>query len=203
MKITSYGAAEEVTGSKHLVEINGARILLDCGMFQGHRVEADRKNRQTALDPGKVSAIVLSHAHIDHSGLLPLFVKRGYRGVIYATPATRDLCAIMLLDSAHIQERDAEWLSKKEMSFVPPLYAPEDVQEVMRRFISVPYGVRVPVGSDVFLTFHDAGHVLGSAMVELEYQEERQRRRLVFSGDIGRRTCRFWRTRGSRRRPIR
>lgn len=186
MKITSYGAAEEVTGSKHLVEINGARILLDCGMFQGHRVEADRKNRQTALDPGKVNAMVLSHAHIDHSGLLPLFVKRGYRGVIYATPATRDLCAIMLLDSAHIQERDAEWLSKKEMSFVPPLYAPEDVQEVMRRFISVPYGVRVPVGSDVFLTFHDAGHVLGSAMVELEYQEERQRRRLIFSGDIGR-----------------
>lgn len=187
MKITSYGAAEEVTGSKHLLEIQGKRILLDCGMFQGHRVEADRKNRKFLLEPNKIDAVVLSHAHIDHSGLLPLLGKRGYQGVIYSTPATRDLCAIMLMDSAHIQERDAEWLSKKEMSFIPPIYSSEEVQEVMRRFVSMPYEVRLPLLPGIFMTFHDAGHVLGSAMVELEFEENGRRRRFLFSGDIGRR----------------
>ena len=187
MKITAYGAAEEVTGSKHLIETGSVRLLLDCGMFQGHRTEADKKNRQSSLDPQKLNAIVLSHAHIDHSGLLPLFATRGFRGPIYATPATRDLCAIMLMESAQIQARDAEWLSKKDRSFVPPLYTPEDVQEVMRRFVSVPYEMRMPVASNVFMTFHDAGHVLGSAMVELEFSENGRSRRLLFSGDIGRR----------------
>ena len=128
MRITSYGGAGEVTGSKHLLEINGNRILLDCGLFQGRREDSDRKNRDLGFDASKVNAVLLSHAHIDHSGLLPMLVKRGFRGVVYATHATRDLCSIMLLDSAHIQQRDAEWLSKKQMAYVAPLYGKEDVQ---------------------------------------------------------------------------
>ena len=186
MKITSYGGAGEVTGSKHLLEVDGARLLLDCGLFQGRRREADHKNRRFGLDPDQVQAVILSHAHIDHSGLIPLLFKKGYRGTIFTTPATRDLCAIMLLDSAHIQQRDAEWLSKKKMAYVAPLYTAEDAQEAMRRFVCVPYEVRLPVLPNVFLTFHDAGHVLGSAMVELECQENGRARRVIFSGDIGR-----------------
>ncbi len=186
MKITSYGGAMEVTGSKHLVEVNGARILLECGMFQGRREESSRKNRALGFDAEKIHTLVLSHAHIDHSGLLPMMAKGGYRGPVYATAATRDLCSIMLMDSAHIQQRDAEWLSQKQRTFVPPLYAPEDVQEIMRRFVGVPYEVPMPLLSNVRLTFHDAGHVLGSAMVELECKENGRTRRIVFSGDIGR-----------------
>ena len=186
MKITSYGAAEEVTGSKHLFESNGGRILLDCGMFQGHRRESHARNRTFPFDAELLNAVILSHAHIDHSGLLPMLAKHGYRGNVYATPATRDLCAIMLMDSAHIQQRDAEWLTKEKMTFVPPVYGPEDVQEIMRRFISVPYELRMPILPNVYLTFHDAGHVLGSAMVELEYEEDGKQNRLIFSGDIGR-----------------
>lgn len=186
MKITSYGAAEGVTGSKHLLEVNGYRILLDCGMFQGSRKEADEKNRRLGFDPQKLHCVVLSHAHIDHSGLLPMLAKGGYRGGIHATHATRDLCSIMLMDSAHIQEKDAEWLSKKHMTFIPPLYTAEDAQEIMRRFISAGYETRLPLVPGVFLTFHDAGHVLGSAMVDLEIDEGGQKRRLIFSGDIGR-----------------
>ncbi len=186
MKITAYGAAEEVTGSKHLVEINGSKILLDCGLFQGRRIEADQKNRQNPLDITKLDCIILSHAHIDHSGLLPLVGRKGFKGPVYATPATRDLCSVMLKDSAHIQEKDAQWLSKKQMTFIPPLYTVEDVNPIMRRFISISYEMKVPIANDVFLTFHDAGHVLGSAMVELEYYENRKWKRLIFSGDIGR-----------------
>ncbi|MCX8065232.1 MAG: MBL fold metallo-hydrolase [Candidatus Hydrogenedentes bacterium] len=186
MIITAYGAAEEVTGSKHLVEINGTKIILDGGLFQGRRIEADQKNRQNLFDVTKAECIVLTHAHIDHSGLLPLMGRRGFRGPIYATPATRDLCSVMLKDSAHIQEKDAQWLSKKQMTFVPPLYTVEDVHPIMKKFISVPYEMRIPIASNVYLTFHDAGHVLGSAMVELEYRENGKWKRLIFSGDIGR-----------------
>ncbi|HOK08544.1 MAG TPA: MBL fold metallo-hydrolase [Candidatus Hydrogenedens sp.] len=186
MKITSYGAAEEVTGSKHLLEIDGTKILLDCGLFQGRRMEADQKNRQNSLDINKINCIVLSHAHIDHSGLLPYFGKKNYKGPIYSTPATRDLCSIMLMDSAHIQQKDAQWLSKKNMTFIPPLYSSDDVHEIMRRFVSIPYEMRLQIANDIFLTFHDAGHVLGSAMVELEYREFGKWKRLIFSGDIGR-----------------
>ncbi|MFP4502091.1 MAG: MBL fold metallo-hydrolase RNA specificity domain-containing protein [Candidatus Hydrogenedentota bacterium] len=187
MQITSYGAAQEVTGSKHLVECGGSRVLLDCGMFQGIRTEADRKNRELGVDPFAIHTTLLSHAHIDHSGLLPLLSKRGYHNPIYATPATRDLCSIMLLDSAHIQRRDAEWLSKKHQSFVPPLYTTEDVQEVMRRFAAVPYGLKLPVAPDVYATFQEAGHVLGSAMIMLESLKNGKRQRLLYTGDIGRR----------------
>lgn len=186
MKFTSYGAAEEVTGSKHFLELNGARLLLDCGMFQGRRKESSEKNRHFGFDVESINAVILSHAHIDHSGLLPMLAKFGYRGCVYCTPATRDLCSIMLQDSARIQKRDAEWLSKKHMTFYPPLYHDQDVREIMKRFVSVPYEVRFPVLPNVYMTFHDAGHVLGSAMVELEYEDKGQRRRFLFSGDIGR-----------------
>ena len=188
MKITSYGAAREVTGTKHLLDINGFRVLLDCGLFQGVRADSDRKNRNMGFDPAQLNAVVLSHAHIDHSGLLPVLCKRGFRGTIYTTAATRDLCAIMLVDSAHIQKRDAEWLTKKQMAFVPPLYEEEDVQEVMRRFVCVSYDMRVPLGPDIFITFRDAGHVLGSAMVDLEYVEAGKPRRFLFTGDMGRKS---------------
>ncbi len=186
MKITSYGATEEVTGSKHLLEVNGFRILLDCGLFQGRRNEADRKNRSFGFDPASIHAVVLSHAHIDHSGLLPMLYKQGYRGNVYTTHATRDLCSIMLLDSAHIQERDAQWLSKKKMEFIPPLYSSDDVRETMRHFVSLPYETAMPLHENVTLTLHDAGHVLGSAMMELDIKENGTKKKLVFSGDIGR-----------------
>lgn len=186
MRITSHGGAEEVTGSKHYLEINGSRILIDCGMFQGRRKEAEAKNRRLNFDIDRLNAVILSHAHIDHSGLLPMLAKFGYRGIIYATPATRDLCAIMLQDSARIQKRDAEWLSKKHMTFIPPLYSEDDAREIIKRFVSIPYEVRFPVLPNVFMTYHNAGHVLGSAMVELDYEEQGKRRKFLFSGDIGR-----------------
>lgn len=186
MKLTSHGAAKNVTGSKHLLEINGKRILLDCGMFQGHRLDSDRKNRELGFSVNDIDCVVLSHAHIDHSGLLPLLVKKGYRGPIFMTPATRDLCALMLLDSAHIQKRDSEWLSRKKMKFVAPLYSDDDVQETVRKAVSIPYEMPFNICEGVHLTFHDAGHVLGSAMVELTYEEDGAPRRFVFSGDIGR-----------------
>lgn len=186
MKITSYGAAGGVTGSKHLLEINGYRLLLDCGMFQGRRIEADRKNRTFPFDPAMVNAVVLSHAHIDHSGVLPMLHRDGFRGRIYATPATRDLCSVMLLDSANIQQRDAEWLSKKGRDFVAPLYDESDVYEVMKHFASYPYEDRFEVLPDIFVTFQNAGHVLGSAIVVVEYREKGVDRRFIFSGDLGR-----------------
>lgn len=186
MRITSYGAAETVTGSKHLVEINGKRILFDCGMFQGSRKESEHRNRELPFDPKTLDSVVLSHAHIDHSGVLPMLVKHGYAGPIYATPATRDLCSIMLLDSAHIQARDAEWLSKKNRSFVAPLYDDEDVAQTMRRFVSVPYDLPIEVVSGVKMTFRDAGHVLGSAMAFVEFQENGMAKRFLYGGDLGR-----------------
>ena len=186
MKVTSYGAAGGVTGSKHLLEINGYRILLDCGMFQGRREETARKNRSFQFVPEKLNAVVLSHAHIDHSGTIPLLYRQGYRGRIYTTPATHDLCGVMLLDSANIQQRDAEWLEKKQRAFVPPLYEESDVYEAMKHFACFPYGDRFEVVPGVYVTFQDAGHVLGSAMVVVDYKEDGADRRLLFSGDLGR-----------------
>jgi metallo-beta-lactamase family protein len=185
MRITSHGAAGGVTGSKHLLEVNGYRILFDCGMFQGKRKEAAELNRRMTLNGDEIHAVVLSHAHIDHSGLLPMLARHGYNGRVFTTPATRDLCAIMLLDSAHIQERDAQWLSKKQQTFIPPLYSDQDVREIMRRFICVPYDMSMEVVPGVTVTFKDAGHVLGSSMVLVEFEENGKRRKFIYSGDIG------------------
>ncbi|NIA14895.1 MAG: MBL fold metallo-hydrolase [Nitrospiraceae bacterium] len=186
MKITSHGAAQGVTGSKHLIELNGYRILLDCGMFQGRRKESDYKNRHIPLEPETLDAVVLSHAHIDHSGVIPVLGKMGYRGRIYSTCATRDLCTIMLLDSANIQRRDAEWLSKKKQTYIAPLYDDTDVYLAMKQFVCIPYEERMEVLPGIFLTLQDAGHVLGSAIVCLDYKENGASKRLVFSGDLGR-----------------
>ncbi len=188
MRITSLGAAREVTGSKHLLEANGSRILLDCGMFQGHRKESDRKNRaRLPLPAGQVDAVVLSHAHIDHCGLLPLLHKQGFDGPIYATAATRDICAVMLSDSANIQERDAQWLAKKKRAAVEPLYSMKEANSVLRQFVSVPYRRTIKIARGVELTFHDAGHILGSALSFLSIEEHGETRTLLYSGDIGRR----------------
>jgi len=186
MRITSYGAASNVTGSKHLLEVNGHKILFDCGMFQGSRTESADRNRRLPFNPNELDAVVLSHAHIDHSGVLPMLARYGYRGRVFTTPATRDLCAIMLLDSAHIQEKDAQWLSKKHQSFIPPLYTDVDVREIMRRFISIPYDISLEVAPGVSVTFKDAGHVLGSSMLLVQFQENGKQRRFIYSGDIGR-----------------
>lgn len=185
MQITTYDAAENVTGSKHLVEINGHRILFDCGMFQGKREESAQRNRALPFKGEHIHAVVLSHAHIDHGGTLPVLARQGFRGRIYSTHATRDLCAIMLLDSAHIQERDAQWLSKKQQTFVPPIYAAEDVRDTMRRFICVPYDAPIDVAPGVSVTFKDAGHILGSAMLYAEFRENGRMRKFIYSGDIG------------------
>lgn len=190
MKLTFYGAAQEVTGSQHLLEVNGKKILLDCGLHQGRRKEADKLNREMLYDPRELDAIVLSHAHIDHSGNLPTAVKKGYKGIILCTQATRDLEAIMLPDSAHIQKYDVEYLNKKRakqnLSPIEPLYTVEDVMKTMERFVSIPYSMSYPLFDGVTIRFVDAGHILGSVQVEITMEEKGKKRVLVFSGDLGR-----------------
>jgi metallo-beta-lactamase family protein len=174
----------------HLVEANGKRILLDCGLFQGNRKEAFEKNRQTPVDPATLDAVVLSHAHIDHSGNLPTLARHGFRGKVYSTPATRDLCDIMLRDSAYLQMRDLEIVNKKRAAQgknrFEPLYEQQDVDKIMSRFETEPLKRQADLGSGVTLTFHNAGHILGSALVQLDVTQAAGRsRRLLFSGDLG------------------
>jgi metallo-beta-lactamase family protein len=190
LKIDFLGAARTVTGSMHLLTVNGARLLLDCGLYQGRRKESFERNRNLPFDPTTVDAMILSHAHIDHSGNIPSLVKNGFQGNIYATPATRDLCSAMLRDSGHIQEEDVRYLNKKRARKgeppVEPLYTQEDAMASLNHFVSVGYGRRLPVAPGVTLTFRDAGHILGSSVVVLDIQEGGQKRRLLFSGDLGR-----------------
>ena len=186
MQITFAGAAREVTGSCHLVQAGEKTIALDCGMFQGHRTEADRKNRELPIPVDQLTAVVLSHAHIDHAGRIPLLVRNGFAGPIYCTPATRDLCAFMLMDSAFIQEKDAEHLARRGKEFVEPLYERHDVTRTMELMIGVPYGREFTVTPEIRAAYVDAGHILGSASVVLDCREDGAKRRLVFSGDIGR-----------------
>lgn len=191
MKITFHGAAQTVTGSQHLVEVNGHRILLDCGLYQGNRKEAFQRNRTFAFDPKEVDVLVLSHAHIDHSGNIPGLVKQGFRGPIYCTHATRDLAASMLPDSGRIQESDVEFVNKKNRRRgepeVEPMYTEEDAFNSLDSFISINYGQPKRLFGGIDLTYHDAGHMLGSAFVVLEIEDRDARRdiRLVFSGDLG------------------
>jgi metallo-beta-lactamase family protein len=180
------GAAREVTGSCHLVSANGQLVALDCGLFQGRRAESRAKNDLLPFAPDELSAVILSHAHIDHAGRLPLLAKRGYRGPVFCTPATRDLCAIMLADSAHIQAMDSKFLARHKRAHAEPLYDQDDVAQVVSQMISVPYRRAIPVAPGMTVTFTEAGHILGSASVVLDVREGRKTRRLVFSGDIGR-----------------
>lgn len=191
MKIQFLGAAREVTGSKHLVTTNaGKKILLDCGMFQGKGMETDADNRDLGFDPKEIDYVILSHAHIDHSGLLPYIYKLGFRGDIISTPATRDLCAIMLADTAYIMAQDVRWYNKKMAKLhkpaIKPLYDTQQVDGVMQHFLTVGYNRRFRVCDDVYLTFTNSGHMLGSAICSLEIKESGEWKRIAYTGDIGR-----------------
>lgn len=186
MEITFVGAAREVTGSCHILRVNGHTVVLDCGMFQGRRSESSVKNRELPVPVAEIDAVVLSHAHIDHSGRLPFLVAQGYSKTIWATPATRDLCAVMLADSAHIQEKDAEFLAKKKKEVLEPLYGMRHAVRTMELMVGIPYNKPFDVVPGVTGTYIDAGHILGSATVILDCTESGITKRLVFSGDIGR-----------------
>ena len=191
MKIQFLGAAKEVTGSKHLITTKkGLKILLDCGMYQGKGLETDAMNRDLGFDPKEIDYLILSHAHIDHSGLIPYIYKLGFNGVIVCTPATRDLCSIMLADAGRIQESDTVQFNKKRqkqgLEPVEPIYTEEDARACMSCFISVPYHKKFNIEGEVTVEFFDAGHILGSAMVYLEIKEGRRTIRLGFTGDVGR-----------------
>ena len=190
MKIRFYGAARTVTGSQHLIEVNGKRLLLECGIFQGRRREFYERNCCFAFEPGEIDAVILSHAHIDHSGNLPNLVKQGYRNPIYATPPTVELAGIMLKDSGHIYEENSEFINKKKRKHgepaVEPLYTVEDAEKVPPLFVGVNYNEPFEPISGVTAHLVDAGHILGSAAVVLDIEEHGKKTRLWFSGDIGR-----------------
>jgi metallo-beta-lactamase family protein len=190
MKLTFHGATRTVTGSQHMLEVNGTRILLDCGLFQGKRQETFERNSHLPFDPRAVDVMVLSHAHIDHSGNIPSLVKNGFRGDILCTFATRDLCATMLRDSAHIQQYDVEYVNKKRaragQPLVDPIYTMEDAVRSLKNFLAIGYEREYRITPDIVLTLLDAGHILGSAIVVLDIGENGRARRVAFSGDLGR-----------------
>ena len=191
MKLFTYGAAGTVTGSMHLLEHKGKKLLLECGTFQGKRDESYKVNLNFPFDPAEIDAMMLSHAHIDHSGNIPNLVKKGYKGPIYATNATIDLADIMLRDSGHIQESDINYVNKKRrkkgLPERKPIYTQKDAIAAMPQFRSLWYQEKIEVIPGVFAQFVEAGHILGSAAIILDYQDESGRpRRLWFSGDIGR-----------------
>lgn len=190
MRIYFHGAARTVTGSQHLLEINGSRLLLECGLFQGRRRDTYERNQNFSFEPGSVDAVILSHAHIDHSGNLPNLVKQGFSNPIYATPATVHLADIMLRDSGHIQEADVRFVNKKRARrgepSVEPLYTSQDAAEVTQYFRPVSYDEPFEPVPGVIVRLMEAGHILGSAGVSLEIEEKGRKVHLWFSGDIGR-----------------
>ncbi len=191
MKITFHGAAQTVTGSKHLIHLkNGKKILLDCGLFQGLGDKTLELNTHFGFDPSEVTCVILSHAHIDHSGLLPKLVKEGFKGKIYCTPATADLTGVMLLDSAFIQEADVAYSNKKRaeqgLPYIKPLYTIADANNVIPLFERVPYDQVYKIDNDISFHYTDAGHILGSAAVHVTIKEDGSEHVITFSGDVGR-----------------
>ena len=192
--LTSYGAAEEVTGSKHLLATDQVKVLVDCGLFQGHREEAYQKNKTMPFSPYTLAACVNTHAHLDHCGTYPLLVKEGFSGDVLATPATRDICNLVLMDSAHIQAYDARFLHKEQKrrpqswrKVYPPLYDERDVEAAMAQFVTVAYEHPFPLAPGITATLFDAGHILGSAQARLEVQNGGRSVAVGFTGDLGRR----------------
>lgn len=192
MQISFLGAAQEVTGSMHLLEVNNRRILLDCGLYQGRRALTYERNLTFPFNPAEIDAVVLSHAHIDHSGNIPNLVRQGFTGNIWSTTATRNLCAYMLMDSGHIHEQDAAWVNKeaakKNLPPIQPLYTQADAKRSLKQFVTTGTGRPVLVADGVEITFWPAGHILGAAFVQVDLREQAtdRRRRLLFSGDLGR-----------------
>ena len=190
MRLQFCGADRTVTGSCHLLEVNGLRLLLDCGMYQGRRDEARRLNQYVPADPRSVDALILSHGHLDHCGKLPVLTRAGFNGPIYCTPATAEVARIVLNDAAEIQVEDAQYLNRRAVSPaeepLAPLYTPDDIPVVLRLMRRTPYGKKNDLGKGVSFTFFDAGHILGSAYVLLEWEESGKRRTLLFTADIGR-----------------
>jgi metallo-beta-lactamase family protein len=190
MQIQFCGGAQTVTGSQILISVNGKKILYECGLFQGRREESYQKNLNFIFDPSSIDSVILSHAHIDHSGNLPNLVKKGFHGSIYATPATIELCKIMLRDSAYLQEKDLEWVNRiKRRSHQPeiqPLYRISDVEATLDLFVGIDYDKPFTIAPQVEAVFRDAGHILGSAGIHLEITEHKHTYKLGLSGDIGR-----------------
>ena len=199
MKIKFLGAAREVTGSKHLITTAaGKKILLDCGMFQGKGLETDSMNRNLGFDPHEIDHIILTHAHIDHSGLIPFAYNNGFRGSVICTHATRALCAIMLPDSGFIQEHDAKWFNKKRsrqgLPAIEPSYRKKDAEDCMSLFIGVPEDLKFRIDADIKVKFTNTGHMLGSGVANIEIQENGKITRIAYTGDIGRPASRILRS---------
>jgi len=190
MSIQCVGAAGEVTGSCHLITVGNQRLLLDCGMIQGGHQDEARNREPFPFDPRSIDAVVLSHAHIDHSGRLPLLVKNGFRGPIYTHRASRDLCRVMLLDTAFLNEKDADWENKKRerkgLAHIEPLFTVNDAKIALRHFKGLVYGEELQILPGITVRLADAGHILGSSIVELWLKDNDKTRKLVFSGDLGR-----------------
>jgi metallo-beta-lactamase family protein len=190
MKLQSFGGAQEVTGSQHVLSVNGHSAMIECGLFQGRRQETYVRNQNFKCDPSKIDCLLLSHAHIDHSGNIPNLVKRGFAGPIYATPPTVDLCRIMLRDSAYLQLKDIEFVNvkkrRKHDTPIEPLYTMQDAEAAMNKFVAMPYDKSFSPIPGVTATFRDAGHILGSAGISFEITENGRLTRFGFTGDVGR-----------------